>query len=52
VKKEKSSENVKKDSMQQNLDMQKNDMMTQRSTPLQYENAKQMSFEQKRQETK
>jgi hypothetical protein len=46
VKKEKSSENVRKASTQQNFDMQKNDTMTQRSTSLQYGNAKQVSFEQ------
>lgn len=33
----KSSENVWKTSTQQNFDMQKNDRMTQMSTPLQYE---------------
>jgi hypothetical protein len=52
VKKEKSSENVWKASTEQNFNMQKNDTMTQRSTPLQYGNAKQVSFEQERQETK
>ncbi len=46
MKKEKSSENVRKASTQQNFDMQKNDTMTQRSTSLQYGNAKQVSFEQ------